>query len=110
MIAYKWIYRSFEKLSELDSVNKYYRKSMDIKDLLFTSEKNSTIVLMDFQEQSRQQEIADLKIKEAKERRQNLEYALIALAITLSISFFLLLTNRFIVHVMIIQAFGVMTR
>jgi len=109
MIAYKWIYRSFEKLSERDSVNKYYRKSMDIKDLLFTSEKNSTIVLMDFQEQSRQQEIADLKIKEAKERRQNLEYALIALAITLSISFFLLLTNRFIIHVMIIQAFGVMT-
>ncbi len=109
MTAYQWLYKSYEQLNISDSLHKYYRQSMDIKDSLFTSEKNSNIILMDFQEQTRQEEIAAKKIKVAAERRENIEYALISLGIVVGVGLFLLLSRRFVMHIKVIKAFGVIT-
>ncbi len=109
MTAYKWLYKTYENKFENDSVNKYYRLSMDIKDSLFTSEKNTSIVLMAFQEQMREDEIAAKKIKDAADRKENIEYSLISLAIVLTIGLFLLLNEHFIINIKVIKAFGVVT-
>ena len=109
MTAYKWLYKNYESKFENDSVNKYYRLSMDIKDSLFTSEKNTSIVLMAFQEQMREDEIAAKKIKDAAERKENIEYSLISLAIVLTIGLFLLLNEHFIINIKVIKGFGVVT-
>jgi len=109
MTAYKWQYKSYEQLGVADSVNKYYRLSMDIKDNLFTSEENSNIILMDFEEQSRQEEIAAKKIKDAAERKENIEYALISLGLVIGAGLFLLLSRRFVIHIKVIKGFGVVT-
>ncbi|MBK6635787.1 MAG: hypothetical protein IPG38_17180 [Chitinophagaceae bacterium] len=62
---------------------------------------------MTFEEDLRQQELAAEKIKENKERQQNIQYALIAFGIITFIIIFLLLSRSFITNTKMIGFLGV---
>ena len=77
----------YEK-TNCDSTLKYAKVLKIANDSLTSSKANQQIQLMTIEEDLRQQELAVEKIKEEEQRKQNIQYALIALGIiTFIISF-----------------------
>ena len=107
MRSYEYLYKSFEQTNQQDSLNKYFRLAMITKDSLFNMEKIKSIQALSFREELRQQEIATEKIKTEEERRQNIQYALIALGLVTLIVVFLFLSRSFITNTKLIMFFGV---
>lgn len=107
MRSYEYLYKSFEETKNQDSVNKYFRLAMIAKDSLFSMEKTRNMEALSFHEQMRQQEIETEKIKANEERKQNIQYALIALGIITLISLYLLLSRSFITNTKLIEFFGI---
>ena len=62
---------------------------------------------MTFEEDLRQQELANEKNKAEDERKQNIQYALLALGIIILLSLYLLLSRSFITNTKLIEFFGV---
>ncbi|MBK7308277.1 MAG: hypothetical protein IPI88_15470 [Chitinophagaceae bacterium] len=62
---------------------------------------------MTFEEDLRQQEVAAEKLKEEEQRKQNIQYALIALGIIVLLTLYLLLSRSFITNTKLIEFFGV---
>ncbi|MEO7524233.1 MAG: tetratricopeptide repeat protein [Ferruginibacter sp.] len=87
MRSYEYLYKSYTETKQQDSVNKYVLLTMNAKDSLFSTAKTRSIEAASFREQLRQQESETERIKEEAERRENIQYALIAFGI---ISFFIL--------------------
>jgi hypothetical protein len=108
MRSYEYLYKSFEKTNQQDSVNKYFRLAMLTKDSLLNLEKVKSIQALTFREEMRQQEIAAEKQKLEEERRQNIQYALIALGIIIFITLFLLLSRTVIVNERLISFFAIL--
>lgn len=107
MRSYEYLYKSFEQTNQPDSLNKYFRLTMLTKDSLFSFEKIKSIQALTFQEQLRQQEVAAEKVKAEEERQQNIQYALIALAIITCIIIFLVLSRRHITNTKLIQILSI---
>ncbi|HQW93020.1 MAG TPA: hypothetical protein PKY28_07960 [Ferruginibacter sp.] len=63
--------------------------------------------LLTFEEDLRQQEVATEKIKATEQRKQNIQYALIALGIIILLTLYLLLSRSFITNTKLIEFFGV---
>lgn len=105
--TYEWMYKSFEKKEQEDSVYKYFRLAMVTKDSLFSIEKNRSLQSANFQEEVRlrEQEAAAEEAEEA--RQQNIQYALIALSIISLFMIYLLLSRSFITNTKWIEYFGV---
>lgn len=101
------LYKSFEATGRGDSVNKYFRLATAAKDSIYSTEKTSNIQAISFREQLRQQEIEFEKIKTEEQRKQNIQYALIALGILTFIIVFLMLSRRHITNTKLIQFLGV---
>jgi two-component system NtrC family sensor kinase len=59
--SYEWLYKAFEKQEQKDSVSKYFRLAVTLRDSLYSTEKNRTVQALNFQEQlwekEKQQEI-----------------------------------------------------
>ena len=108
MRAYEYLYKSFEQTNQQDSLNKYFRLAMLTKDSLITVEKVKNIQALTFREDMRQQEIAAEKLKAEEERKQNIQYAAIALGILIFITLFLLLSRTIIVNEKVISFFGIL--
>ena len=96
----------YEK-TNCDSTLKYAKVLKIANDSLNSSKANQQIQLMTFEEDLRQQEVATEKIKEEQQRKQNIQFALIALGIISFVIFFLLLSRRFITNAKVIEFFGV---
>ncbi len=62
---------------------------------------------MTFENEVRQQELTQEKVKHEEQRKQNIQYALIALGIITFIILFLLLSRSFITNTKLITFFGV---
>lgn len=107
MRAYEYLYKSFEQTNQQDSLNKYFRLAMITKDSLFNLEKIKSIQALSFREELRQQEIAAEKLKAEEERKENIEFVLIALAIVSIIILFLLLSRSVITNTKLIEFLGV---
>lgn len=107
MRAYEYLYKSFEQTNQQDSLNKYFRLAMLTKDSLFNLEKIKNIQALSFREELRQQEIAAEKLKAEDERKENIQYALIALGIVSLIVLFLLLSRTLITNTKVIEFLGV---
>jgi tetratricopeptide (TPR) repeat protein len=107
MRAYEYLYKSFEQTNKQDSLNKYFRLAMITKDSLFSLEKIKSIQALSFREELRQQEIAAEKLKTEEDRKQNIQFALMALGIITFIIIFLLLSRSFITNTKWIEFFGV---
>ena len=96
----------YEK-TNCDSTLKYAKVLKTANDSLTSSKVNQQILLMTFEEDLRQQELAAEKIKNEEERKQNIQYALIALGIIVLVSLYLLLSRSFITNTKLIEFFGV---
>ena len=106
--AYEYLYKSFDAIGRQDSSNKYYRLAGTVKDSLLGSEKVKAIEAVTFSAMLRQQELDSEKIKTEDERKQNIQYALIALGIVTFIILFFLLSRSIIVTEKWISFFGIL--
>lgn len=96
----------YEK-TNCDSTLKYAKIFKTAADSLNSSKANQQIQLMTFDEDLRQQEMATEKLKAEEERKQNIQYASIALGIIVLLSLYLLLSRSFITNTKLIEYFGV---
>ncbi len=107
MRSYEYLYKSFEKTNQQDSLNKYFRLAMLTKDSLLSLEKVKSIQALTFQEQLRQQETDAEKTKSEEERKQNIQFALITFGIITFFIIFLLLSRSIITNTKLIEFLGV---
>jgi hypothetical protein len=107
MRSYEYLYKSFEKTNQQDSVNKYFRLAMMTKDSLYTLEKIKAVQALGFREQLREQEKETERLRAEEDRRTNIQYALIAFGIVSLIILFLLLSRSFITNTKVLDYFGV---
>lgn len=91
-----------------DSTLKYVKIFKTANDSLYNKKANQQIQLMTFDEDLRQQELAAEKIHEAELRRQNLQYAGIAVGIFTFFILFSLLSHSVIVNIKLISFLGVL--
>jgi tetratricopeptide (TPR) repeat protein len=98
----------YKQENKIDSAYKYQQLMIQIRDSIFSNEKINRLQTLDFNEQLRQQELASEKTKSEEERKQNIQYALIAIGIISFIILFLLLSRSFITNTKLIEFFSVM--
>jgi len=91
----------------IDSAFKYSEMHKTAKDSLFSIKAIQQTQLMTFEETARQQELSVVKAKEEEQRKQNIQYALMALGIITFIILFLILSRSFIANTKLIEFFGV---
>jgi tetratricopeptide (TPR) repeat protein len=96
----------YEK-NNCDSTLKYATIYKLANDSLYSKKANQQIQLMTFDEDLRQQEVAAERLKEEQQRKQNIQYALLALGIITFIILFLALSRRHITNTKLIQFLGV---
>ncbi len=96
----------YEK-TNCDSTLKYAKVLKTANDSLTSSKTNQQILMMTFEEDMRQQEVAAEKLKAEEQRNQNIQYALIALGIIVLLTLYLLLSRSFITNTKLIEFFGV---
>lgn len=97
------IYRS----SNADSAFKYSEIYRIANDSLYNFKTIQQAQLMTFEEDARQKELAVTNAKEEEERKENIQYVLIALGIVTFIVLFLLLSRSFIANPKLISFFSV---
>jgi tetratricopeptide (TPR) repeat protein len=99
--------RVYDSLHQTDSAYYYARLESAFRDSVFSHEKTNKIQSLAFSEQVRVTEEEAKKVQEAGQRKQNIQYVLIALGIITFIIFFLLLSRRFITNAKVIGFLGV---
>jgi tetratricopeptide (TPR) repeat protein len=106
--SYTLISKVFDKKSNRDSANEYFRRAAEIQNVILSDEKSKNIQNQRFKEELRQQELALQKEEAAAKRRQNINYALIALGIISFTMLFLILSRSFITNERLIRYLGVL--
>lgn len=96
----------YEK-SNCDSTLKYANIYKIANDSVFSNKINQQIQVMTFDETLRQQELSSEKFIAEEQRKQNIQFALIAFGIILFIILFLLLSRSFITNTKLIEFLGV---
>ena len=100
--------QAFDSLHKTDSAY-YYAKMKDaLSDSIFNQNNINKIQAMEFNEQLRNIEDNAKKAEEALQRKQNIQYALIALGIIIFVIFFLLLSRSIIVNEKLISFFAIL--
>jgi tetratricopeptide (TPR) repeat protein len=107
--SYGLISQVFEKKNMRDSANEYFRRAAEIQNTILSDEKSKNIQNQLFKEELRQQELVMQKEELATRRRQNLDYALIALGIIFFTMAFLILSRSFITNEKLIRYLGILT-
>ncbi len=98
----------YTSIHNVDSAFAYQSATIAAKDSLFSQEKAREIQSLSFDESMRQQNIALAKTAEKKQRRNNIQFAIIAIAIVCFIIIFLLLSRTVIVNEKWIRFLGVL--
>ena len=93
--------------NNVDSAFKYSELSRITNDSLFNAKAIQQTQLMTFEDELRQQKSAAEKLKAEEQRKQNIQYALLALGIITFIILFLALSRRHITNTKVIQFLGV---
>jgi tetratricopeptide (TPR) repeat protein len=99
----------YNERQNIDSAFKYQQLMIGIRDSVFSFDKVTRLQSLEFNEQLRQQEIASEKKLAAQERKENIQYILIAAALFILTILFLLLSRSFITSSKWIEFFGVVT-
>ena len=97
----------FDSLHNKDSAYYYSRMEANINAQIFSQNNINKIQALAFNEQIRLMEEEARKTEEGQRRKQNIQYALLALGIITFIIFFLLLSRRHITNTKLIQFLGV---
>ncbi|MGB4843147.1 MAG: tetratricopeptide repeat protein, partial [Ferruginibacter sp.] len=90
-----------------DSAIKYFKIYRAANDSMFSAKTIQQTQALTFENELRQQEVAAEKIKAEEQRKQNIQFVLIALGIITLISLYLLLSRSFITNTKFIEFFGV---
>ena len=93
--------------TNVDSAFKYSEMYRITNDSLFSTKAIQQTQLMTFENEMKQQELAIEKLKTTEQRKQNIQYALIALGIIVLLTLYLLLSRSFITNTKLIEFFGV---
>ncbi len=93
--------------SNVDSAFKYSELFRTTNDSLFNAKAIQQTQLMTFEDEIRQQKAVEEKIKEEQQRKQNIQYASLALGIITFVILFLALSRRHITNTKVIQFLGV---
>ena len=86
----------------------YYKIATKTKDSILTADKQLQLKNMTYNEQERQNEIASAELKTKEERKHNLQYAAIAVALITFLILFFTLSRSIIVKTKFIEFFGVL--
>ena len=97
----------YKQENKIDSAFKYQQLMIDTRESVFSNEKINRLQTLEFNEQLRQQVLASEKTKSEEERKQNIQYALIAIGLVTLIILFLFLSRSFITNTKLITFFGV---
>ena len=97
----------YKQENKIDSAFKYQQLMIDLREQVFSNEKINRLQALEFKEQIRQQELASEKANSEEERKQNIQYALIAIGLVTLIILFLFLSRSFITNTKLISFFGV---
>ena len=97
----------FDRLKNTDSAYYYSKVESEIRELIFNQNNQNTIQALAFKEQLRTIEDKAKKNEEAQQRKENIQYALIALGILTLLILYLLLSRSFITNTKLIEFFGV---
>ena len=97
----------FDKLNNTDSAYYYSKLESAIRELIFNQNNQNVIQALAFKEQLRIIEDQSKKTEEAQQRKQNIQYALIAIGILILLTLYLLLSRSFITNTKLIEFFGV---
>ncbi len=97
----------FDKLNNTDSAYYYSKVESGLRELIFNQNSQNTIQALAFKEQLRIIEDEAKKTEEAQQRKENIQYALIALGIISFVILFLALSRRHITNTKLIQFLGV---
>jgi tetratricopeptide (TPR) repeat protein len=90
-----------------DSAFKYSEIYRVTNDSVFSAKAIQQTQLLTFENEMKQQELATQKLAEAEQRKQNIQYALLALGIITFVISFLLLSRKHITNTKLIQFLGV---
>jgi tetratricopeptide (TPR) repeat protein len=102
------LFATYKKINTSDSALKYLELASVTKDTLITQEKIKQQQILSFQEESRQREKqAELKIA-AEKRKQDIQFAGIAIGVICLILLFLLLSRSIIINANWIRFLGVL--
>jgi len=103
----KMLAELYEK-SNCDSTLKYANLYKIANDSVFSNKINQQIQVMTFDEELRQQEVATEKTKAENERKQNIQFVLLAFGIITFIIFFLLFSRSIVANERLISFFGIL--
>ncbi|WP_295712269.1 tetratricopeptide repeat protein [Mucilaginibacter sp.] len=99
----------YNERHNIDSAFKYQQLMIGIRDSVFSLDKITRLQNLEFNEQLRQREVASEKKLAAQERKENIQYALIAVGLFIFTTLFLLLSRSFITNSKWIEFLGVIT-
>ncbi|HET9825252.1 MAG TPA: tetratricopeptide repeat protein [Chitinophagaceae bacterium] len=97
----------YKRENKIDSAFRYQSLMIETRDSVFSREKINRLQTLDFNEKLRQEELESTKAKSEEERRQNIQYALIAIGLITIIIVFLFLSRSFITNTKLITFFGI---
>ncbi len=97
----------FDNLKNNDSAYYYSKIESGLRELVFNQNNQNTIQALAFKEQLRIIEDQSKKTEEVQQRKQNIQYSLIALGIIVLLTLYLLLSRSFITNTKLIEFFGV---
>ena len=106
LVAASYKKELFDKLNNTDSAYYYSKVESQIREQIFNQNNLNTIQALTFKEQLRSIEDAAKKSEEADQRKQNIQFALIAFGIITFIIIFLLLSRSFITNTKAIEFLG----
>lgn len=97
----------YKQENKIDSAFRYQNLMIETRDSVFSREKINRLQTLDFNEKLRQEELESARAKAEEERKQNIQYALVALGIITFIILYLLLSRSFLTNTKLIKFFGV---
>lgn len=106
-IAAGFLSTAYYQSHQPDSAFYYSRVESAMKDSIFSQENLNKIQAISFNEQLRSIEEESRKAAEKEQRKQNLQYVLIAFGIISFVILFLLLSQRYIANTKLIQFLGI---
>jgi len=99
--------QAYDSLHQPDSAYYYAKKEIELNQVIFNQNNTNKIQALAFNEEIRTIEEEASKEEEEEQRKQNLQYALIALGIIVLLSLYLSLSRSFITNTKLIKFFGV---
>lgn len=99
----------YKKENSNDSAFFYQEVMNEVRDSLFSQEKQRQVQNQTFDEKIRQQELELEKNKQAEERRQNIQYVVIALGLVTFVILFFLFSHSIVANERLIKFLGILS-